>query len=44
VQGSKVILRGMVRSYAEKVAAEETAWESPGVTDVENDIVVSPPV
>jgi osmotically-inducible protein OsmY len=44
VQGSKVILRGTVRSYAEKVAAEETAWESPGVTDVENDIVVSPPV
>ena len=26
VQGSKVILRGTVRSYAEKQAAEDTAW------------------
>jgi osmotically-inducible protein OsmY len=44
VQGSKVILRGTVSSFAEKEAAEETAWESPGVTDVENRIVVSPPI
>jgi osmotically-inducible protein OsmY len=42
VEGSKVILRGTVRSYAEKKAAEETAWSAPGVTDVENRIVVSP--
>ncbi|HET7637577.1 MAG TPA: BON domain-containing protein [Ktedonobacteraceae bacterium] len=42
VEGSKVILRGTVRSYAEKKAVEETAWASPGVTDVENRIVVSP--
>jgi osmotically-inducible protein OsmY len=42
VEGSKVILRGTVRSYAEKKAAEETAWASPGVTEVENRIVVSP--
>jgi osmotically-inducible protein OsmY len=42
VQGSKVILRGTVRSYAEKKAAEEAAWSAPGVTDVENRIVVSP--
>ena len=42
VQGSKVILRGTVRSYAEKKAAEDTAWSAPGVTEVENRIVVSP--
>src|SRR5260221_1528580 len=42
VHGSKVILRGTVRSYAEKKAAEETAWSAPGVTDVENRIVISP--
>jgi osmotically-inducible protein OsmY len=42
VEGSKVILRGTVRSYAEKKAAEDTAWSAPGVTEVENRIVVSP--
>jgi len=42
VEGSKVILRGTVRSYAEKKAAEDTAWSSPGVTEVENRIVGSP--
>ena len=41
VQGSKVILRGTVRSYAEKQAAEDTAWAAPGVTEVDNRIVVS---
>jgi osmotically-inducible protein OsmY len=42
VQGSEVILRGTVRSYAEKQAAEDTVWAAPGVTEVENRIVVSP--
>jgi osmotically-inducible protein OsmY len=41
VQGSKVILRGTVRSYAEKQAAEDTVWSAPGVTEVDNRIVVS---
>ena len=42
VEGSKVILRGTVRSYAEKKAAEEAAWTAPGVSEVENRIMVSP--
>ncbi len=44
VQGSKVILRGTVRSYAEKKAAEEAAWSAPGITEVDNRIVISLPV
>jgi osmotically-inducible protein OsmY len=44
VQGSKVILRGTVRSYAEKKAAEDAAWSAPGITEVENRIVISLPV
>jgi osmotically-inducible protein OsmY len=42
VQGNKVVLRGTVRSYAEKQAAEDTAWSAPGVTEVDNRIVVVP--
>ncbi|GHO87649.1 BON domain-containing protein [Dictyobacter formicarum] len=43
MEDSKVILRGTVRSYAEKQAAEETAcWSAPGVTEVDNQIVISP--
>ena len=41
VQGSKVILRGTVRSYAEKKAAEDAAWAAPGVSEVDNHIVIS---
>ena len=43
MEGSRVILRGTVRSYAEKQAAEESAcWSAPGVTEVDNRIVISP--
>jgi len=44
VQGSEVILRGAVSSYAEKKAAEETACSAPGVTNVDNRIVISLPL
>jgi osmotically-inducible protein OsmY len=40
VDGSKVILRGTVRSLAEKEEAEKTAWAAPGVTSVEDRITV----
>jgi osmotically-inducible protein OsmY len=41
VEGHKVILRGTVSSYAEKEAAEYTAWSEPGVTEVEDHILVA---
>lgn len=41
VEGRKVILRGTVPSYAEKEAAEFTAWAEPGVTEIEDQIVVA---
>lgn len=41
VDGSKVILRGTVRSWAEKKEAERSAWAAPGVTSVDNKITVS---
>ena len=44
VQGSKVILHGTVKSYAEKRAAEDAVWAAPGVTEVDNRIVISPPL
>ncbi len=37
----KVILRGDLRSWAERQEAERTAWSAPGVTQVENLIAIS---
>ena len=38
--GSKVILKGTVRSLAEKEDAEQAVWPAPGVTSVDNRLVV----
>lgn len=42
VQGNKVILRGKVRSWAERQEAERMTWSAPGVTEVENGILIEP--
>jgi len=39
---SKVVLRGSVRTWWEREDAEQAAWSAPGVSRVENDVVVSP--
>ena len=41
-RGGDVILKGTVRSWIEREEAERTAWAAPGVTKVEDRIVVSP--
>jgi len=41
VQGSKVILNGKVRAWAERDEAERVAWSAPGVTSVQNRITIS---
>jgi osmotically-inducible protein OsmY len=38
----EVILRGTVRSWAERERAERTAWNAPGVTNVDNRLKVKP--
>ena len=38
--GDKVILRGTVRSVAERHEAERAAWRAPGVRTVENQVTI----
>jgi osmotically-inducible protein OsmY len=40
--GSKITLRGKVRSWVERKEAERVAWQTPGVSDVDNQIEVDP--
>ena len=40
VDGSKVTLRGTVSSWAEKKEAERAVWGAPGVTSVQNLLVI----
>ena len=42
VEGSKVVLKGTVRSWAEKEEVERAAWSAPGITSVDSRITVSP--
>jgi osmotically-inducible protein OsmY len=38
VQGNKAVLKGKVRSWAEREEAERVAWLAPGITSVDNQI------
>jgi osmotically-inducible protein OsmY len=40
--GGEVILNGTVRSWIERDEAERVAWSAPGVTQIEDRIIVSP--
>jgi osmotically-inducible protein OsmY len=41
-KGGEVVLKGTVRSWIERAEAERAAWAAPGVTAVDDRIVVSP--
>jgi osmotically-inducible protein OsmY len=41
-RGSEVVLKGVVRSWIEREEAERAAWAAPGVTKVDDRIIVGP--
>jgi osmotically-inducible protein OsmY len=41
--GNKILLKGSVRSYAERLDAQHAAWNAPGVAQVENLLEVKVP-
>jgi osmotically-inducible protein OsmY len=42
VDGNRAKLYGTVRSFAEKQEAERAAWSAPGITYVDNHIIIAP--
>lgn len=40
--GTRITLKGTVRSWAERREAEQSAWAAPGVTHVDNQITIMP--
>jgi osmotically-inducible protein OsmY len=42
VRDGKVVLHGRVRSWAERGEAQQAAWAAPGVSQVENQLAVTP--
>lgn len=43
VRGGHVVLRGKVRLLEQSLRAEQVAWRTPGVLDVDNELRVKPP-
>ena len=42
VHGHRATLRGIVASWAERRAAEGSAWSAPGITEVDDQLVIAP--